>query len=74
MRGWALEDGWVLVGSLVLSFFPSFMHHMFSDEYAVSAEDVKMGNAFSLPPSSLVAGAEWLSMCLYRHVVNAGQE
>lgn len=47
---------------------------MFSDEYAVSAEDVKMGNAFSLPPSSLVAGAEWLSMCLYRHVVNAGQE
>lgn len=33
-----------------------------------------MGNAFSLPPSSLVAGAEWLSLCLYRHVVNAGKE
>lgn len=44
-----------------------------TDEYEKSAGNIKMNNTFSLPPSSLVAGVEWLSVCLYHHVVNAGK-
>lgn len=45
-----------------------------TDAYAISAENVKMNSTLSLPLSSPVAGTERLSVCLYHHVVNAGEE
>ena len=55
MLGWASEDGWALVGSLVLSFLPLSVHQM----YAVNVENVKINSTFLLPPVSLVTSTEW---------------
>lgn len=55
LLGWASEDGWALVGSLVLSFLPLSVHQM----YAVNVENVKINSTFLLPPVSLVTSTEW---------------